>query len=120
MDIGCWGYLLQGTDGGHVFVFLQWLSGRMLTHIKCFGLEWGKPSTKLIMEFLLQDELVGAEGMYGAANIRDLWKAYEVVKWEASVLEAKAMKFPLKLLKMALLGYATPRRVELAGSLQKN
>ena len=49
----------------------------------------GKPSTILIMEFLLQDELVCAEGMYGAANIRDLWKAYEVVKWEALVKEAR-------------------------------
>ena len=55
--------------------------------------------------------------MYGAANIRDLWKAYEVVKWEALVKEAKAMQFPMKLLKRALLGYATPRRVKLAGSL---
>ena len=79
----------------------------------------GKPSTRLIMEFLLQDELVRAEGMYGAAHIRDLWKAYEVVKWEALVKEAKAMHFPLKLLKMALSGYATPRRVKLAGSLSE-
>ena len=59
------------------------------------------------MEFLLQEESVRAQGLYGGANIRDLWKAYELVKWEALVVEAQAMQFPMKLLKMALLAYAT-------------
>ena len=45
------------------------------------------------MEFLLQAELVRAEGMYGAANIRDLWKAYELAQLEALVVEAQAMLF---------------------------
>ena len=40
----------------------------------------GKPSTRLIMEFLLQEELVRAQGMYGGAHIRDLWQAHELVK----------------------------------------
>ena len=71
------------------------------------------------MEFLLQEELVRAQGMYGGANIRDLWKAYELVKWEALVVEAQAMQFPMKLLTMALLAYSTPRRVKLGGSLSE-
>ena len=51
--------------------------------------------------------------------IRDLWKAYEVVHWVVLVYEAKAMHFPLKILKMALLAYAAPRRIRLGGSLSK-
>ena len=52
-------------------------------------------------------------------TIRDLWKAYEVVHWAVLVKEAKAMKFPLKLLKMALLAYQAPRRIRLGGSLSR-
>ena len=79
----------------------------------------GRPSTRAILEYLFKDELIRAEKKYGAGVIRDLWKAYEVVHWVVLVYEAKAMHFPLKILKMALLAYAAPRRIRLGGSLSK-
>ena len=68
------------------------------------------------MEYLFKNELIRAEGRYGGGTIRDLYKAYELVHWEVLVKEATAMKFPLKILKMALLAYQAPRRIKLGAA----
>ena len=56
---------------------------------------------------------------FGGGSIRDLWKAYEIVQWEALAKEAQALEFPLKILKLCLKAYACPRRVKLGGSLSR-
>ena len=77
-----------------VYQSLKWATGYKN---EAFWSGKGKPSTQLILGYLLQEELVRADKKYGAGCVRDLWEAYEVVKWEPLAKEAQALKFPMKI-----------------------